>query len=166
MIPDLGKPLFRMDNLTRKLLPYGVILLLCQTTDFALSYGSGGGVVTSTDKLRFYCSPMVQFQLLHSKFHLCSVATRGLLLSTYIKFVNLFPEIKNHIQDVSCIQCILSFKFICCRYLNIIMGGILKSIWATLTYYSTINFFPICMSCFEFLIFSPGVKKPESVTKC
>ncbi len=44
---------------------------------------------------------MVQFQLLHSKFHLCSVATRGLLLSTYIKFVNLFPEIKNHIQDVS-----------------------------------------------------------------
>ena len=82
--------------------------------------------MTSTDKLRFYCSPMVQFQLLHSKFHLCSVATRGLLLSTYIKFVNLFPEIKNHIQDVSCIQCILSFKFIYCRYLNIIMGWYFK----------------------------------------
>jgi len=45
-------------------------------------------------------SPMVQFDLLHSKFHLCSVATRGLLLSTYIKFVNLFPEIKQHIQAV------------------------------------------------------------------
>lgn len=45
-------------------------------------------------------SPMVQFQLLHSKFHLCSIATRGLLLSTYIKFVNLFPEIKLHIQEI------------------------------------------------------------------
>ncbi|XP_055505811.1 AP-2 complex subunit alpha-2-like isoform X2 [Leucoraja erinacea] len=45
-------------------------------------------------------SPLVQFGLLHSKFHLCSVATRALLLSTYIKFVNLFPEIKCTIQDV------------------------------------------------------------------
>ncbi|KAL4224513.1 AP-2 complex subunit alpha-2 [Mactra antiquata] len=45
-------------------------------------------------------SPLVQFQLLHSKYHLCSPSTRGLLLSTYIKFVNLFPEIKNTIQDV------------------------------------------------------------------
>nr|KAF6408936.1 adaptor related protein complex 2 subunit alpha 1 [Rousettus aegyptiacus] len=39
-------------------------------------------------------SPPVQFSLLHSKFHLCSVATRALLLSTYIKFINLFPETK------------------------------------------------------------------------
>ena len=45
-------------------------------------------------------SPSVQFRLLHSKYHLCSVATRALLLSTYIKFVNLFPEIKGQIQDV------------------------------------------------------------------
>ncbi|XP_061180876.1 AP-2 complex subunit alpha-2-like [Saccostrea echinata] len=45
-------------------------------------------------------SPLVQFQLLHSKYHLCGPATRGLLLSTYIKFVNLFPEIKSTIQDV------------------------------------------------------------------
>jgi AP-2 complex subunit alpha len=45
-------------------------------------------------------SPMVQFQLLHSKFHLCSVATRQLMMSTYVKFVNLFPEIKAHIQQV------------------------------------------------------------------
>ncbi|CAI8017166.1 AP-2 complex subunit alpha-2 [Geodia barretti] len=44
--------------------------------------------------------PMVQFQLLHSKFHLCSATTRALLLSVYIKFVNLFPEIKPHIQQV------------------------------------------------------------------
>lgn len=45
-------------------------------------------------------SPAVQFQLLHSKYHLCSPMTRALLLSTYIKFVNLFPEMKNQIQDV------------------------------------------------------------------
>ncbi|CAH1787764.1 unnamed protein product [Owenia fusiformis] len=45
-------------------------------------------------------SPLVQFQLLHSKFHLCSPATRGLLLSTYVKFINLFPEIKPQIQEV------------------------------------------------------------------
>ncbi|XP_043535462.1 AP-2 complex subunit alpha-2 isoform X2 [Chiloscyllium punctatum] len=45
-------------------------------------------------------SPLVQFNLLHSKFHLCSVPTRALLLSSYIKFVNLFPETKTTIQDV------------------------------------------------------------------
>ena len=43
-------------------------------------------------------SPAVQLRLLHSKYHLCSVSTRALLLSTYVKFVNLFPEIKNHVQ--------------------------------------------------------------------
>lgn len=45
-------------------------------------------------------SPATQFHLLHSKFHLCSGPTRQLLLSTYIKFVNLFGEIKPEIQDV------------------------------------------------------------------
>ncbi|XP_047435704.1 AP-2 complex subunit alpha-2 isoform X2 [Mugil cephalus] len=45
-------------------------------------------------------SPLVQFNLLHSKFHLCSVPTRALLLSAYIKFINLFPEVKSTIQDV------------------------------------------------------------------
>lgn len=45
-------------------------------------------------------SPQVQFQLLHSKYHLCSAATRALLLSTYIKLVNLFPEIKGRVQEV------------------------------------------------------------------
>lgn len=45
-------------------------------------------------------SPQVQFELLHSKYHLCSAATRALLLSTYIKLVNLFPEIKNRVQEV------------------------------------------------------------------
>ncbi|KAA0705678.1 AP-2 complex subunit alpha-1 100 kDa coated vesicle protein [Triplophysa tibetana] len=45
-------------------------------------------------------SPLVQFNLLHSKFHLCSVPTRALLLSAYIKFINLFPETKSTIQEV------------------------------------------------------------------
>lgn len=65
-------------------------------------------------------SPLIQFQLLHSKvsvdmrnrfkignlmffvfqYHLCSPMTRALLLSTYIKFVNLFPEIREQIQAV------------------------------------------------------------------
>jgi len=45
-------------------------------------------------------APMVQFQLLHSKYHLCSPMTRALLLSTYVKFVNLFPEVKGVVQDV------------------------------------------------------------------
>ncbi|XP_041472385.1 AP-2 complex subunit alpha-2-like isoform X3 [Lytechinus variegatus] len=45
-------------------------------------------------------SPQVQLNLLHSKFHLCTAPTRGLLLSTYVKFINLFPEIKPIIQDV------------------------------------------------------------------
>uniref|UniRef100_A0AAQ5Y072 AP-2 complex subunit alpha n=1 Tax=Amphiprion ocellaris TaxID=80972 RepID=A0AAQ5Y072_AMPOC len=40
------------------------------------------------------------FNLLHSKFHLCSVPTRALLLSAYIKFINLFPETKATIQEV------------------------------------------------------------------
>lgn len=35
-----------------------------------------------------------------SQYHLCSPMTRALLLSTYIKFVNLFPEIRGQIQDV------------------------------------------------------------------
>ena len=37
-------------------------------------------------------SPLVQFQLLHSKFHLCSVPTRALILSTYVKFINPVPR--------------------------------------------------------------------------
>lgn len=45
-------------------------------------------------------APIVQFQLLHSKYHLCSPMTRALLLSTYVKFVNLFPEVKPVVQEV------------------------------------------------------------------
>lgn len=45
-------------------------------------------------------APAVQFKLLHSKYHLCSAPTRALLLSTYVKYINLFPEIKAQIQEV------------------------------------------------------------------
>lgn len=45
-------------------------------------------------------TPIIQFQLLNSKYHLCSTATRALLLTTYVKFINLFPEIKTDIQTV------------------------------------------------------------------
>lgn len=45
-------------------------------------------------------SPSIQFQLLHSKYHLCTVPTRALLLTTYVKFTNLFPEIRADVQAV------------------------------------------------------------------
>lgn len=45
-------------------------------------------------------SPRIQFNLLHSKYHLCSLSTRALLLTTYVKFINLFNEIKPDIQQV------------------------------------------------------------------
>lgn len=45
-------------------------------------------------------SPMDQFQLLHSKSQFCVAATRSLLLSTYIKWVNVFPEIKPQLVNI------------------------------------------------------------------
>ena len=40
------------------------------------------------------CSPIEQFMALQAKFNLCSPITRAMILSAYVKFVNLFPEIK------------------------------------------------------------------------
>ncbi|KAG7099213.1 hypothetical protein E1B28_001080 [Marasmius oreades] len=45
-------------------------------------------------------SPMEQFQVLHSKSQFCVAATRSLLLSTYIKWVNVFPEIKPQLVTI------------------------------------------------------------------
>jgi len=45
-------------------------------------------------------SPVEQFQLLHSKSQYCMAATRALLLSTYIKWVNVFPEIKPQLVNI------------------------------------------------------------------
>ncbi|RKF59499.1 AP-2 complex subunit alpha-2, partial [Erysiphe neolycopersici] len=40
------------------------------------------------------CSPIEQFMALQSKLHGCTSSTRAIILSSFIKFVNLFPEIK------------------------------------------------------------------------
>jgi len=44
--------------------------------------------------------PMIQFNILHSKYGTCSPSTKALLLSTYAKFVNLFPELTQPTQEV------------------------------------------------------------------
>ncbi|CAI2175521.1 5498_t:CDS:10, partial [Funneliformis geosporum] len=44
--------------------------------------------------------PMEQFTTLQSKFGMCSLQTRALLLTTYLKFINLFPDIKGEILSV------------------------------------------------------------------
>ncbi|KAJ3024561.1 UNVERIFIED_CONTAM: hypothetical protein HDU68_008005, partial [Siphonaria sp. JEL0065] len=46
------------------------------------------------------CTPIDQFTALHSKFPTCSPPTRALLLTTYVKFINLFPEIKEEVLAV------------------------------------------------------------------
>ena len=46
------------------------------------------------------CSPIEQFMALQSKIHGCSSSTRAIILSCYIKFVNLFPEIKSQLLQV------------------------------------------------------------------
>ncbi|KAI9673463.1 MAG: hypothetical protein M1817_002925 [Caeruleum heppii] len=46
------------------------------------------------------CSPIEQFLALHSKLSGCSSSTRAILLSSFIKFVNLFPEIKPQLLQV------------------------------------------------------------------
>ncbi|KAJ3191512.1 hypothetical protein HK101_007652 [Irineochytrium annulatum] len=46
------------------------------------------------------CAPIDQFTALHSKFGVCSPPTRALLLTTYLKFVNLFPEIRDEVVNV------------------------------------------------------------------
>lgn len=45
-------------------------------------------------------SPIDQFQVLHHKSQFCVASTRSLLLSTYIKWVNVFPEIKPQLLNV------------------------------------------------------------------
>ena len=46
------------------------------------------------------CSPVEQYMALSSKFQSCSPSTRAILLSSFIKFVNLFPEIKPRLLRV------------------------------------------------------------------
>ncbi|KAF3916277.1 hypothetical protein ABW21_db0202183 [Orbilia brochopaga] len=46
------------------------------------------------------CSPIEQFMALQSKFNGCSPATRAIIMSAFVKFVNLFPEIKPQLVQV------------------------------------------------------------------
>jgi AP-2 complex subunit alpha len=46
------------------------------------------------------CSPIEQFLALQSKLPACSSSTRAMILSCFVKFVNLFPEIKPQIIRV------------------------------------------------------------------
>ena len=46
------------------------------------------------------CSPIEQFLALSSKFQSCSQSTKAILLSSFVKFVNLFPEIKPRLLQV------------------------------------------------------------------
>lgn len=45
-------------------------------------------------------SPIKQFEVLNSKFGMATIDTRAILLTTYAKFVNLFPEIRDSILGV------------------------------------------------------------------
>lgn len=45
-------------------------------------------------------SPIEQFHLVHSRMALCSSSTKALLLTTYFKWVNLFPEIREQLLAV------------------------------------------------------------------
>ena len=46
------------------------------------------------------CNPIEQFAALQSKMQGCSPSTRAMLLSSFVKFVNLFPEIKDQLLQV------------------------------------------------------------------
>lgn len=52
--------------------------------------GEFGHLIADSKK----CSPIEQFMALQAKMMVCSDTTKALLLSTFVKFVNLFPEIK------------------------------------------------------------------------
>ena len=45
-------------------------------------------------------SPIEQLQVLHTKSQFCTAPTRALLLTTYIKWVNVFPEIKPQLINI------------------------------------------------------------------
>jgi AP-2 complex subunit alpha len=46
------------------------------------------------------CSPIEQFLALQTKMRGCSASTRAIILSSFVKFVNLFPEIKPQLLQV------------------------------------------------------------------
>ena len=78
--------------------------------------------------------PKQQFDLLHSKFHTCSISTKGLLLSTYIKFLNPYPELSDKVREVfkqyqSSIDTELQQR--ACEYLKLAhaSSNLLQTVW-------------------------------------
>ncbi|KAF2457769.1 adaptin N terminal region-domain-containing protein [Lineolata rhizophorae] len=55
--------------------------------------GEFGHLIADTEG----CAPIQQFMALQTKLGNCSTGTRAIILSCFIKFVNLFPEIKQHL---------------------------------------------------------------------
>ena len=64
----------------------------------------------------------MQFKLLHSMFHLCSNTTKYILLSTYIKLINLFPEIKLDIEEVLVNLTLLLLNTHECHYIEFLIA--------------------------------------------
>ena len=64
----------------------------------AFILGEFGKLISRTDE----SSPKQQFHLLRSRLPCCSSETRAMLLSTFIKFARLFPEIKDEVQVAAC----------------------------------------------------------------
>ncbi|XP_064478736.1 AP-2 complex subunit alpha-like [Ornithodoros turicata] len=58
--------------------------------------GEFGGLIAEDPQ----SSPSALFNLLKSKYPLCSAATRALLLTTFVKFANMFPHLKQEVQTV------------------------------------------------------------------
>ncbi|KAJ1658394.1 hypothetical protein IWQ61_002357 [Dispira simplex] len=52
------------------------------------------------------CNPMDQFKALHARFSAVSQPTKVMLLTTYLKFVNIFPELKD-----SCVKVLDRYRY-------------------------------------------------------
>lgn len=73
-----------------------LLSVACQLMDSGYLLGEFGHLIANEPG----CSPIEQFQALHGKVNLCTAPTRALLLTTYVKWVNLFPEIKDHLIHI------------------------------------------------------------------
>jgi AP-2 complex subunit alpha len=71
--------------------PRGIV-----TTILGYVLGEYGHLVANEDGH----SPLEQLRVLHTKSQFCTAPTRALLLTTYIKWVNVFPEIKPQLINI------------------------------------------------------------------
>ncbi|KAI9460583.1 Adaptor protein complex AP-2 alpha subunit [Lactarius psammicola] len=73
-------------------------LIMCVVVTIDLGYvlGEYGHLIANEEGH----SPIEQLQVLHTKSQFCAAPTRALLLTTYIKWVNVFPEIKAQLINI------------------------------------------------------------------